>query len=43
MPEHILNQIQRFFEDYKKLEKKKVTVEEFKDKQAAYEIIEESI
>ena len=43
IPEHILQQIQRFFEDYKKLEKKSVIVEEFKDKAAAFTIIQESI
>lgn len=40
---HTTLEIQRFFEDYKKLEHKHVVVEEFKGKEDAYKIIEESI
>ncbi|CAD8047330.1 unnamed protein product [Paramecium primaurelia] len=43
IPFHTTQEIQRFFEDYKKLEHKHVVVEEFKGKEDAYRIIEESI
>ncbi|CAK78955.1 unnamed protein product (macronuclear) [Paramecium tetraurelia] len=43
IPLHTTLEIQRFFEDYKKLEHKHVVVEEFKGKEDAYKIIEESI
>ncbi|KAL4506603.1 hypothetical protein ABPG72_000174 [Tetrahymena utriculariae] len=43
LPEHLLQQIQRFFEDYKKLEKKDVKVQEFQGKEKAHQIIRESI
>jgi len=43
LPPHTTIEIQRFFEDYKKLEHKKVTVENFLNREAAYKIIEESI
>jgi inorganic pyrophosphatase len=43
LPIHTINQIQRFFEDYKKLEHKEVVVENFLDRLEAYKIIKESI
>ena len=43
LPLHTVEEIQRFFEDYKKLEKKSVAVEKFSDKETAYKIIQESI
>jgi inorganic pyrophosphatase len=36
-------EIQRFFQDYKKLENRKVEIEEFAGKEKAFEIIQESI
>lgn len=35
--------MKRFFEDYKRLENKQVVVKEFKDKETAFKIINESI
>lgn len=43
LPPHRMAQIQRFFEDYKALEHKTVSVEEFRDKQAARAVIEQAI
>jgi inorganic pyrophosphatase len=43
LPPHITLEMQRFFEDYKKLEHKEVVVEEFSERDKAYTIIEESI
>jgi inorganic pyrophosphatase len=43
LPPYTMMEIQRFFEDYKKLEKKNVQVHEFKGKETAWKIIEESI
>lgn len=39
LPPHTLVELKKFFEDYKKLEHKDVTVEEFIDREKAYEII----
>ncbi|MFH1194864.1 MAG: inorganic diphosphatase [bacterium] len=43
LPPHATVQLKRFFEDYKKLEHKNVSVEQFSGKEAAYKIILESI
>lgn len=43
LPPHTLIEIQRFFEDYKKLENKEVIVENFLGREDAYKIIEQSI
>lgn len=43
LPPHFLRELKNFFEDYKKLEKKEVKVEDFQDKHTAHEIIEKAI
>lgn len=43
LPPHTLVELKRFFEDYKKLEHKDVTVEQFLDRKNAYRIIKESM
>ena len=43
LPEHFFAELRHFFEEYKKLEKKTVIVEEFGDKTAALKIIEQAI
>ncbi|MFH0733865.1 MAG: inorganic diphosphatase [bacterium] len=43
LPPHTTTELKRFFEDYKKLEHKKVFVEQFLGKQEAYKIIIESM
>jgi inorganic pyrophosphatase len=43
LPPHTLLEIQRFFEDYKKLENKEVIVENFLGREDAYKIIKQSI
>ncbi|WP_162428295.1 inorganic diphosphatase [Pontibacter pudoricolor] len=43
LPPHTLLEVRRFFEDYKKLEMKEVIVEQFLGREAAYEIIQQSI
>jgi len=42
LPPHTLVELRRFFEDYKKLEHKSVTVEQFLGKEDAFKIITES-
>lgn len=43
LPKHRINEVRRFFEDYKILENKSVIVENFFDKDEAIKIIENSI
>lgn len=43
LPPHTIVELRRFFEDYKKLERKEVIVQQFLGKEAAYKIIEESV
>lgn len=43
LPPHTVVELRRFFEDYKKLEHKEVTVEEFLGKEDAYRIINEAL
>jgi len=43
LPPHFLNEMRHFFEEYKTLENKTVTVEEFGDKTTALKIIEDAI
>lgn len=43
LPPHTTKEIQRFFEDYKILEQRKIEIEEWSGKEKAYEIILESI
>jgi len=40
LPEYYINELRSFFEDYKKLEKKDVVVEEFQGRDVAIEIID---
>jgi len=42
LPKHLLLELRRFFEDYKKLEKKEVLVADFHEKDVALEIITEA-
>ena len=42
LPPHILKMLQRFFEDYKVLEKKQVTIEKFLGPDEAKKLIEEA-
>jgi inorganic pyrophosphatase len=43
LPPHLMKEIHRFFEDYKKLENKEVKVEDFLGKEDAMRIIHESV
>jgi inorganic pyrophosphatase len=43
LPPHLISELQNFFEEYKKLEKKKVEVKEFQNRDIALKIIEESV
>jgi inorganic pyrophosphatase len=42
LPKHFIEEMRSFFEDYKKLEKKTVVVEEFLGKETAIQILQES-
>lgn len=43
LPPHSIKETRSFFEDYKKLENKEVVVEDFQNKEVAFEIINKSI
>ena len=43
LPQHLLQQIHRFFEDYKKLENKEVQVKSFENRSHALKIVQTSI
>ena len=43
LPQHFLAELKNYFEQYKVLENKKVEIDNFQDKAAALEIIEEAI
>lgn len=43
LPEHFISEMRNFFEDYKKLEKKSVVVEEFQGRELALDIVKKSI
>ena len=43
LPRHFFDELRHFFEEYKKLENKTVTVEEFGDKATALKVIEDAI
>jgi inorganic pyrophosphatase len=42
LPQHFISELRNFFEDYKKLENKKVRVENFLGRDRAIEILQES-
>jgi inorganic pyrophosphatase len=43
LPPHLLQEVHRFFEDYKKLEGKDVVVHEFQSKEVAHKIIQDAL
>jgi inorganic pyrophosphatase len=43
LPEFWCKEMRNFFEDYKKLENKEVSIEEFQDREKAHEIVRKSI
>lgn len=43
LPVHFIKEMKNFFEDYKKLENKTVSIEEFQDAATAKEIIKQSM
>src|SRR3954468_17193495 len=43
MPKHFINELRNYFEQYKVLENKQVQIEDFQDKEMAYNIIDEAI
>ncbi len=42
LPQHFISEMRNFFEDYKKLERKKVVVEDFLGRETAQRILQES-
>jgi inorganic pyrophosphatase len=43
MPRHFINELRNYFEQYKVLEDKQVYIEEFQNKEIAYQVITEAI
>jgi inorganic pyrophosphatase len=43
LPAHFLDELRHFFEEYKKLERKTVLVEEFQDSDTAKRIVNEAV
>jgi inorganic pyrophosphatase len=43
LPRHFISELRNYFEQYKVLENKQVQIEEFQDKDIAYQIIQEAI
>src|SRR5215208_5836840 len=43
MPRHFMNELRNYFEQYKVLENKQVQIEDFQDKEKAYQVINEAI
>ena len=43
LPKHFIAVLRNYFEQYKVLENKKVEIDEFQDKKAAYKVIEDAI
>ena len=43
LPKHFIAVLRNFFEQYKVLENKKVEIDEFQNKEAAYKVIEEAV
>ncbi len=43
MPPHFINELRNYFEQYKVLENKQVYIEDFQNKEVAYQIIKEAI
>jgi inorganic pyrophosphatase len=43
LPQHFLQELRNFFEQYKVLENKKVEIDNFQDKDTAYKVINEAI
>ena len=43
LPKHFIEELKNFFEEYKKLEKKTVLVQDFQDKNVAIQIIQKTI
>lgn len=43
LPDHLLRELKAFFEDYKKLEHKEVTIEKFENREAAVAVVKQSI